>query len=194
MSWGGKEFADETNLDDHFVSKYGATFFAASGDNGTGASWPAASPYVVSVGGTHLTWDKDGKVTETAWSGSGGGVSQHESAPAYQSDFDIPHANGMRAIPDVAYNADPSSGFPIYVNGGWHVAGGTSAGTPQWAAIRALGGTLSNDILYKDKSNDANRYFRDITSGKNGSCTYFCNARKHYDYVTGLGSPQTSQF
>ena len=194
MSWGGKEFSDETTLDEHFISKYGATFFAASGDNGTGASWPAASPNVISVGGTHLTWDSNGKVVETAWTGSGGGVSMFESAPSYQSTYDIPHANGMRAIPDVAYNADPSSGFPIYANEEWHVVGGTSAGTPQWAAIRALGNSMSGDILYKDKSNDASKYFRDITSGKNGSCTYYCNARKHYDFVTGLGSPLTSEF
>lgn len=195
MSWGGKEFADETTLDEHFISKYGATFFAASGDNGTGASWPASSPNVVSVGGTHLTWDANGKVTETAWSGSGGGVSVFENAPVYQSDFAIPHAGGMRAIPDVSYNADPTSGFPIYVSGGWHIVGGTSAGTPQWAAIRALGGSANNDLFYKDKTkSDASKYFRDITTGKNGDCGYYCKASKRYDYVTGLGTPQTSMF
>ena len=55
MSWGGTEFPEETSLDSHFVSKSNAVFFASSGDNGTGASWPAASPNVVGVGGTYIT-------------------------------------------------------------------------------------------------------------------------------------------
>ena len=44
MSWGGGEFPEETSMDSHFVSKSGAIFFASSGDNGAGASWPASSP------------------------------------------------------------------------------------------------------------------------------------------------------
>ena len=55
MSWGGAEFSDETSLDSHFTSSGNKiTFFASSGDNGAGASWPAASPNVVAVGGTHI--------------------------------------------------------------------------------------------------------------------------------------------
>ena len=54
MSWGGEETVEEKSLDSHFVSKSGAVFFASSGDDGWGASWPAASPNVVSVGGTSL--------------------------------------------------------------------------------------------------------------------------------------------
>ena len=201
MSWGGAEFSDEVTLDEHFTSDHGVTFFAASGDNGTGASWPAASPNVISVGGTHFTLDKNGNVkSETGWSGSGGGISAYEPEPVYQSDYNIPKAKGMRAIPDVAYNADPHSGYLIYVSddgqgGGWHVVGGTSAGSPQWAAIRTVSSPFTNEQLYKDKASDThNSYFRDIVSGKNGACVYFCSAHKHYDYVTGLGSPQTSMF
>ena len=77
MSWGGEETVEEKSLDSHFVSKSGAVFFASSGDDGWGASWPAASPNVVSVGGTSLSFKSDGTLNkETAWSGSGGGVSQ----------------------------------------------------------------------------------------------------------------------
>ena len=39
MSWGGREFQGETELDDHFVSKYNAAFYASSGDSGAGVSW-----------------------------------------------------------------------------------------------------------------------------------------------------------
>jgi subtilase family serine protease len=201
MSWGGKEFPEEVTLDQHFKSVSGAVFFASSGDNGSGVNWPAVSPNVVAVGGTTLTLKKDRTfLREIAWIGSGGGVSLYEKQSTHQKNFTIPRSNGMRAVPDVSYNADPKSGFPIYrstsaSNGSWYVVGGTSAAAPQWAAIHSLGlsATLAN--LYGDKSSAKTAtYFRDIASGSNGSCSYFCDARKHYDYVTGLGSPLTIHF
>jgi subtilase family serine protease len=239
MSWGGAEFSDELSYDSHFApatstksvatdsaaSTNGAAtstsgtvttiaFFASSGDDGTGASWPASSPYVVGVGGTTLTLaTSTGKfVKETAWSGSGGGVSAYEKEPAYQTGYKIAKANGMRAIPDVAYDADPATGYPVYettgsgkkAKGAWYTVGGTSAGAPQWAAIQALGVAASGSAashsitltkLYTDKSSTGtSKFFRDITSGTNGSCGYYCDARTHYDYVTGLGTPQTASF
>jgi subtilase family serine protease len=196
MSFGGAEFPEEKSLDAHFKSNSGAVFFASSGDNGWGASWPASSPNVVSVGGTSLSLKANGMLTsESAWSGSGGGVSAYESAPNYQTDYSIPKSGGMRAIPDVSYNADPKSGFSIYVKGKWYVVGGTSAGAPQWAAIQSLGLSATNEKLYADKSSDSfANFFRDIVSGSNGNCKYYCQARKHYDYITGLGSPVTVNF
>jgi subtilase family serine protease len=195
MSWGGAEFPEETSLDAHFESAAGAVFFASSGDNGSGASWPAASPYVISVGGTHVSTLGGSFLSETAWQGSGGGVSAYEKEPAYQATYSIPKAGGMRAIPDVAYDADPASGFPIYYRGSWREVGGTSAGAPQWAAIAALGSGIAPQRLYADKAgSNTTAYFRDIVSGTNGNCGYLCTARKHYDYVTGLGSPLTDLF
>lgn len=194
MSWGGGEFPEETTLDSHFVSVSNAPFFASSGDNGAGASWPAASPNVIGVGGTTLQVNGS-RVTETAWQGSGGGVSAYEPAPSYQTAYNIPHANGMRAIPDVSYDANPATGFPIVHDGVWREVGGTSAGAPQWAAIAALGSGANNPDFYADKSGSMNAsFFRDIKSGANGSCGYVCTARMRYDYVTGLGSPQTVTF
>ena len=201
MSWGGAETSDETMLDSHFVSKYGAVFFASSGDGGTGASWPPSSPNVVGVGGTSLKLSTAGAfVAESAWSGSGGGVSAYEKEPAYQKSYSIPKAGGMRAIPDVSYDADPASGYPVYhttglSKNGWYVVGGTSAGAPQWAAIQALGHSVALAKFYADKASARTlKYFRDITSGSNGDCKYYCDARSRYDYVTGLGSPQTTKF
>ncbi len=201
MSWGGAEFSDEISLDNHFKNSGNITFFASSGDNGAGVSWPAVSPYVVAVGGTYLNLSKNGKlISETAWTGSGGGVSAYESQPNYQSNYSIPKANGYRAIPDVSYDADPRSGFSIYHSTGkskkgWYVVGGTSAGAPQWAAIKSLGLSADNEKFYSDKAaaNDGN-YFRDVKSGSNGDCGYYCRARRHYDYITGLGSPMTVKF
>jgi subtilase family serine protease len=208
MSWGGSEFSDELSLDSHFAaSTTSAVFFASSGDNGAGASWPASSPNVIGVGGTSLEIASSGSlIAESAWSGSGGGVSAYEKEPTYQVSYKISKANGMRAIPDVAYNADPKSGYPIYVTGGvatsvskakgsWYTVGGTSAGAPQWAAIEALGATAALKKFYTDKASTSTlKYFRDITSGSNGTCQYYCDARSRYDYVTGLGTPQTVKF
>jgi subtilase family serine protease len=206
MSWGGAEFSDELSYDSHFASKTSSSiaFFASSGDDGTGASWPASSPSVIGVGGTSLQVSSSGVfVAETAWSGSGGGVSAYEKEPAYQTAYKISKANGMRAIPDVSYDADPASGYPVYITSGtgakakgaWDEVGGTSAGAPQWAAIQALGGSAALAKFYTDKASTSTlKYFRDITSGSNGTCSYYCDARKRYDYVTGLGSPQTVKF
>ena len=205
MSWGGEEFSDQLSYDAHLTPKANpyTIFFAASGDYGTGASWPASSPNVIGVGGTTVKLSSKGVLaSETAWSGSGGGVSAYEKEPAYQKTYSIPKAGGMRAVPDVAYDADSSSGFAIYYSGGkissmvngWYVVGGTSAGAPQWAAISTLG-TVSLVKMYADKAASSSlSYFRDITSGSNGTCKYYCDARAHYDYVTGLGTPQTTKF
>jgi subtilase family serine protease len=206
MSWGGAEFSDELSEDSHFVGKAGSSiaFFASSGDDGTGASWPASSPNVIGVGGTSLQLASSGAlIAESAWSGSGGGVSAYEKEPAWQTAYKISKANGMRAIPDVSYDADPASGYSIYMStgtgakakGSWSTVGGTSAGAPQWAAIQALGGSAALPKFYTDKASTSTlKFFRDITSGSNGTCQYYCDARKRYDYVTGLGSPQTTKF
>jgi subtilase family serine protease len=201
MSWGGPEFPEEISLDGHFVSKSGAAFFVASGDRGAGASWPAASPNVIGVGGTSLELFKNGSlISEAAWAGSGGGVSAYEPEPDYERTYAIPKAGGHRAIPDVAYNADPKSGYAVYKSSsssknGWYTIGGTSAGAPQWAAIYAIGRSATLKNLYSDKASTSTlHYFRDITSGANGSCQYYCDARKRYDYVTGLGVPLTVHF
>ena len=202
MSWGGNEFKNETALDSHFISKptHPIVFTASSGDDGTGASWPAVSPYVIAVGGTTLNLDEHKHfVSEKAWNGSGGGISMYEPEPTYQKNYSIPNAHSKRASPDVSYVADPRTGFAVYHNGSWFVIGGTSAGAPQWAGIASLSyetkQPLSLEKLYTDKARtDSEAFFRDIVSGKNGSCTYYCSAHKRYDYVTGLGSPQTYIF
>lgn len=197
MSWGASEFSGETSYDSHF-NKPGVTFFAASGDNGAGVIWPAASPYVVAVGGTTLSLDSAGnKISETAWSGSGGGISTYENQPSYQSGW---QSTTKRTIPDVSYDANPSTGFPVYIsnyNGGtgWITVGGTSAGAPQWAAQQALVNSartsaLSGTVaaLYAVAGSAYSTNFYDITSGNNGGYT----TTTSYDYVTGLGSPNAA--
>ena len=212
-SWGGNEFSSETSYDYHFNSPT-ASFYVASGDSGHGVIWPAASPYVVSVGGTTLTTDSSGNwVSESAWSGSGGGTSAYEPKPSYQNNF---NSNTKRTVPDVAYDGDPNTGFyvydsvPINGNSGWWIVGGTSAGAPQWAAISAIANSQNaklasasfgaNSALYgaasgAQSSPQTNPYlanYHDITTGSDGSCGSICNAITGYDEVTGLGSPQSN--
>jgi hypothetical protein len=186
MSWSTNEFFGEASLDYHFA---GPAFFASSGDGGAGVVWPASSARVVAVGGTTLVLDASGNVlSETAWSSSGGGSSAYISKPSYQIAYAVP--GSMRGVPDVSYDANPSTGFPVYNSGAWLKVGGTSAGAPQWAAIYALGFTASNDNFYQDAASPSYAsYFRDITSGSNGY-----PAGVGYDFVTGLGSPVTVDF
>ncbi|HDR8926314.1 TPA: S53 family peptidase [Burkholderia vietnamiensis] len=205
MSFGGNEFSGETGYDGHF-NVPGVTFVASSGDSGTGTEYPAASPYVVAVGGTTLSVDAAGNyVGEAAWSGSGGGVSTAEGEPAGQAGSPIPVA-GKRGVPDVGYDANPSSGFAVYDSvtyqgqAGWFQVGGTSAGAPQWSALVAIANSLraaagksrlsgTYDTLYAIGKSAYGSDYHDVTIGSNGSCGSICNAAGGYDYVTGLGSP-----
>ncbi len=145
MSFGGTEFSGETSYDFHFAVN-GVTFTASSGDSGNGVEFPAASTGVLAVGGTTLTTGTGGSyVSESAWSGSGGGQSTVESEPLYQATYPIPNdPSGWRGVPDVAYDGNPNTGFAVYDTvryqgqSGWFQVGGTSAGAPQWAALFAI--------------------------------------------------------
>jgi hypothetical protein len=204
-SWGGCEAPEETS-DDTYFNHPGVAVVAASGDFGydnylTGCSapsYPAASQYVTSVGGTSLT--KDSSVsrgwTESTWSpdpqATGSGCSLFEPKPTWQTDTGC----SKRMTNDVSADADPNTGVAIYdsySDGGWAVEGGTSASSPIIAATYALGGTPVSgtypvSYLYKHTS-----ALNDVTSGSdyNQSCTpsYFCTAGPGYDGPTGLGTP-----
>lgn len=207
-SWGSSEFSGETSYDSYFNSPT-TSFFVSSGDGGNGVEWPAASPYVVSVGGTTLTLSSSGTwQSETAWTDSGGGISTYESKPTYQNNL---VSGNYRAVPDVAYDGNPNTGLYVYdsvpINGesGWWEVGGTSAGTPQWTAISAIANSQgaklasvgADTALYGaaagiPSGTPYTSNYHDITSGNNGNCGTVCNAGPGYDEVTGLGSPQAN--
>jgi subtilase family serine protease len=207
MSWGGDEYNGETFDDSFFTTPAGhtgVTFVASSGDDGAPTSYPSSSPNVVSVGGTTLNLTASGNWTsETAWSGSGGGISADEAQPAYQKGV-VTQTTAFRADPDVSYDANPNTGFGVYdsYNNGtarpWGQWGGTSDAAPQWAALIAIadqGRTLAGEgsldgpsqtlpLLYSMSAKD----FHDITSGTStGSPRY--SAGPGYDLVTGRGTP-----
>lgn len=206
MSWGSGEFPAEVNYDSVFTTPPGhggVSFFGASGDTGAPASYPSASPNVVSVGGTTLSASNGVYVAESGWSGSGGGISLYQARPGYQSGI-VSQDGRFRMTPDIAYNSNPSTGFPVYdsYNNGtatpWGQWGGTSAAAPQWAALvaianqgRALAGQGSLDgatqllpALYRMAAGN----FHDVmVGGSTGSPPL--STGTGYDLVTGLGSP-----
>jgi subtilase family serine protease len=204
MSWDGTEWSGElSQYNSYFTTPTGhngVTFVASTGDTGSsgGAQWPAVAPGVLAVGGTQLTTDTTGNYqSETAWSGSSGGLSAYESQPTYQAGV-VTQSSTQRAVPDVAYNGSSSSPYAVYDTtgyGGWIQVYGTSAGAPQWAALvaiadqgRALAGqgtldglTQTLPTLYSLPATD----FHDITTGSNGAYS----ATTGYDLVTGRGTP-----
>ncbi len=187
-SWGGSEFSGETSYDSHFIHS-GVSFFVSAGDAGLPAQYPSASPDVISVGGTTLTFDNSGNlISETGWSKGGGGCSTYEAANVAQASFnEYPQVAcaGMRGTPDVSLDADPASGVSVYDSAGyqgqkgWFVVGGTSASSPMWAARSAdSGAQVSAAYVYA-----SNITFRDITVGNNGAPCLI-----GYDLCTGRGS------
>jgi subtilase family serine protease len=201
LSWGGGEFDTEYSFDQYFQSNI--PIFAASGDGGHGVWYPAASPYVIGVGATQITMDASGNyVSETAWSGSGGGVSAYEPEPAFQKGYVIPQAGGMRGVPDVSYNGSGSSPYAVYDSfdeGGWLQVAGTSAGTPQWAALAAdmkaaKKGNFSNfnGSIYSVARQTNPMLFHFVPTGTNGTCGFDCTSRAGYNYITGLGTPYSA--
>ncbi|KAH8816993.1 putative protease S8 tripeptidyl peptidase I [Xylogone sp. PMI_703] len=178
-------------------------------------SFPAACPYLTSVGGTML--NNTAELVETAVSvpaeqfWSGGGFSNYWPAPDYQAStissyfkntpppytdtvFGTPVYNSSgRGYPDVA-----ALGLNIfmYTGGIPYFAGGTSASAPIFASIvtlineqRLAAGKSTvgflNPTLYQNP--DA---FNDITTGNNPGCgTNGFDAVKGWDPVTGLGTP-----
>jgi subtilase family serine protease len=172
----------------------GISFMFSSGDDGdevasTGtlqADYPASDPFITSIGGTSTGIGPSGELQfETGWGtvkyslspdgtswtpagflyGSGGGFSSLFNRPAYQSKVVPPTSPGGRAYPDVALDADPTTGmlvgetqqFPSGAAYGEYRIGGTSLASPLMAGFQAVteqrAGTrdgLLNPTLYKD--------------------------------------------
>jgi kumamolisin len=192
----------------------GISHFVASGDNGAytcgidqdpAASFPSTLPTVTAVGGTTLFESQQGVYyKEYAWgspldqSGGGGGASQFYAAPNYQSNERASVAHGLRQVPDVAADGDPSTGFHIIYGGKDRQVGGTSAATPLWAAtvalinqdlkqkgLREVG--FANPALYWMGENSSKlnpKPFHDVAAGNNLGY----DAAAGWDFATGWGS------
>jgi hypothetical protein len=194
-SYSSAESADET-ADDAYYDHPGVAMTAAAGDNGYGVSYPAASPYVTSVGGTSLVRARGTARgwSETAWNAAGAtgsGCSAYEPKPPWQTDTGC----SRRTDNDVAADANPGTGVAAYDsydgNPGWEVFGGTSVASPIIAATYALAGApAAGDDPAQYPYEHTSRLY-DVTSGSDGSCggSYLCTARVGYDGPTGWGTP-----
>lgn len=213
ISWGGPEprwtaqalaafdaaFADAAML--------GVTVLCASGDNGSSdgiadnaahVDFPASSPHVLACGGTRLELLGNEITSERVWNdgpgrgATGGGISDRFDLPTWQQRAGIPTsanpgARVGRGVPDVAGDADPQTGYNVFVDGASSVIGGTSAVAPLWAALVArLNATLPQPLGFLNPRLYANPgILRDIVDGDNGAYV----ARSGWDACTGLGSP-----
>jgi subtilase family serine protease len=209
----------------------GASQFTCDGSSLVqAASSPASDPLVTAVGGTELHaarycltvlgCDPSANPApgtyqgEIAWNevpigidaATGGGFSVLYDEPSYQQG--TIHGGKQRGVPDVSYNAAVLHGVLTYLNipgvpVGFYLFGGTSAGSPQWAAILAIadqqaGNNLGfiNRALYHigqaQKHYSASLF--DVTSGNNSFLgVQGFNAGPGWDATTGLGSPRTNQ-
>ena len=217
-SWGGSEFSSETSYDGHFNKSVAITV--------SPAEYPSASPYILSIGGTSLTINgttKSGGCVSTGctyggekvWSGGGGGASTYEKEPGYQVGYcgtntNVNNCGGTRGTPDVAWDADPSTGVAVYDSTryqgqkGWFQIGGTSVGAPSVAGVIALAdqahsttlvtNTLARRFAYQSDAS-ATTYgsdYHDVKAGSNGSPC--CTAGTGYDLASGLGSPLSNNW
>lgn len=202
------------------MSAQGITYMAASGDSGTTLSYvyPNIEPEVLMVGGTTNLTDVNGnRINETGWSGSGGGwaptTDPFNTLPSYQAGNGVPTNIPYRLIPDVALNADPGSGYVVYLLGNFYVIGGTSGASPTFAGslatseqqLIANGSLPANatgtyrfgriqDLLYS--FNGSSSLFFDVTSGSNGKLPNgsTSQAGPGWDFVTGWGALDFNAF
>ena len=138
---------------------------------------------------------------------AGGGLSVYErELSRFRRKFGIPddRPRGYCGSPDVSYNANPGTGYAVYdsvgVSGysGWFQVGGTSAGTPQWAALIAITNSMraterksnlssSDTTLYTLAKTGLKADFRAVTQGTNGTCGVICTASPGMTTLTGWG-------
>jgi hypothetical protein len=187
----------------------GVTVFAATGDYGSNCGigdgvahvlYPGSDPWLTACGGTSIANVSGTTFTEDTWPSTGGGISNIFPLPYWQNWAGVPHsanpaANSGRGIPDIAGNADPSSGYELILygsaNGPW---GGTSAVAPLYAALVAL---LNADMgepvgylnynLYAFAGSNVYRDTNDgVSNASNGAPGY--KSGPGWDACTGFGS------
>ena len=201
--------------------------------------WPASDPLVTGVGGTDIHLDAGGHriAPDTAWNDTwnrfvahftnpclappfawagSGGLSTIFKRPAYQDPVRSV-VGGHRGLPDISMNASISDGVLLYSSwqgaGIWGAGGGgTSASTPEFAAMIAIADQMAhkrlgliNPYLYELERRHAPGIL-DVTQGTNTVSFHQdqqtdtgriitvdgYHARRGYDLVTGVGTPNAA--
>jgi subtilase family serine protease len=192
-------------------------------------SWPSSDPLVTSIGGTMLTLDDNGNrlAPDVVWNdrnsvgggAGGGGVSSIFARPGFQNGV-YGVVGDARGTPDLSMSAAVDGAVVYYWSfvpsrAGFHLVGGTSEATPEFAGILAMGAQaaghrlgLLNEYMYPgagghDRLN--RRGLVDVTSGTNtfgpftnsDGKTYTVkgyDAGPGYDLASGLGTIDAAQF
>ncbi|MBV8582414.1 MAG: peptidase S8 [Candidatus Eremiobacteraeota bacterium] len=160
------EWPHEANEDVHY--RHAGVAMTVSAGDAAETFYPAASPYVTSVGGT--TFTALPAFAQAPWKFGGSGCSFYEPRPAFQRAAGC----ATRSTVDVAAVADPQTGVATFAaaGGGWVVAGGTSVGAPLLAGAYALSANPRGPAYAYAHS----KYFTPIGPGR-------------YGRQTGLGVP-----
>jgi subtilase family serine protease len=162
--------------------------------------WPTGDTWVTSVGGTSLAISQNGSrsfetgwgtsqwrlnAAGTAWTnnvapfqyGAGGGFSQIFKEPGWQKTVVKSDPTGGRAVPDIAMDADPTTGMLIgitqnfadtSVQYGEYRIGGTSLASPLFAGLQADAQTgrgrigFASPLIYGLDHGHSNIYY-DVT-------------------------------
>jgi len=165
-------------------------------DKGLAVDDPGSQPDVISAGGTTLP--VSGTASQNVWNNAdgagGGGYASTWPRPFYQ-----PALRPNRAVPDISYPADPSSGAVLaYWDGGWSDFGGTSVAPPTEAGLfadtnqgcfRTLG--MVGPALYA-AGTPPSANFTDVQHGNNdftGTNGGKYAAGSGFDPASGLGTP-----
>jgi kumamolisin len=186
----------------------GVPLFVSSGDTGSwnnefqpDVSYPASDTNAIAVGGTTvLETTVRNRLSETGWTGSGGGVSSIFSIPGYQYGLAGTASRVYKNVPDVAMLSDPYTGAATYAPDAFGVSGevplgGTSVAAPTFNGVWVLVNsarhaygrpnlTSAGQALYSHA-----RDFYDVSVGDNGAY----NAKPGYDNMTGLGAPDVAR-
>jgi kumamolisin len=205
VSWGadeaefGTSAAEQMESTAQSATASGMVVFAAAGDNDSSdggptpanVDCPASCPHVIGCGGTYKTtteetvWNDD--PDQTDGQGTGGGYSTIFPVQSFQIGAPPAPANTQygkgRMVPDVTGDADPNTGYQIFVHGSSTVVGGTSAVAPLYAGLFAAFGTKLGFVSPTLWSHQ--QAFDDITQGGNG----FYNAAVGPDPCSGIGAP-----
>jgi subtilase family serine protease len=191
------------------MAAQGQSIYAASGDSGAydngvtlSVDDPASQPYMVGVGGTHLSVVNTSEtyLSETTWNdggASGGGISSVWNIPSWQQGVTTAASQSMRNVPDVSLNADPYTGYAIYYKNGWYIYGGTSCASPLWAAFtarvnqqRVSGGIntlgFADPLIYQIAT--SSKYSTDFHDINDDSTNLYYHAVTGYDNATGWGT------
>jgi kumamolisin len=214
ISWGGPEDSwtaqARTQMEQILTegAAAGVSVTVAAGDNGSTdgvtdgkqhVDFPASAPHALGCGGTKLTIQNSQIASEVVWNelpnegATGGGISIEFAVPSYQSATKMPDdvdtGKPGRGVPDVAGNADPTTGYSTLVDGQQQTVGGTSAVAPLWAGlILLLNASLGKPVGFLQPQiyvASASAGFHDITHGNNPAYS----AGPGWDACSGNGSP-----